>query len=150
VDECTRECLAIVVTRTLMADDVLATLTDLFVTRGCPAHLRSDNGTGFCATAVRAWLAWLEVRTLFIEPGSPWENGYCEAFHGKLRDEPLDRESFYALREAQVLAEGWRQHGNTGRPHSALGYRPQAPEARSWPGLVLALRSELELLAAVH
>ncbi len=131
VDEFTRECLAIVVARHLTADDVLATLTDLFVTRGCPDHLRSDNGPEFCAKVVREWLAWLDVRTLFIEPGSPWENGYSESFNGKLRDELLDREIFYTLREAQVLIEWWRQHYNTVRPHSALGYRPPAPETRS-------------------
>jgi transposase InsO family protein len=135
VDEFTRECLAIVAARKLTADDVLATLTELFVLRGCPAHLRSDNGPEFCAKIVREWLHWLEVRTLFIEPGSPWENGYSESFNGKLRDELLDREIFYTLREAQVLIEWWRQHYNTVRPHSALGYRPPAPEARAVPTL---------------
>ncbi len=133
VDEFTRECLAIVVARTLTADDVLATLTDLFITRGCPTHLRSDNGPEFCAKIVREWLTWLDVRTLFIEPGSPWENGYSESFNGKLRDELLDREIFFTLREAQVLIEGWRQHYNTVRPHSALGYRPPAPATRVFP-----------------
>ena len=147
LDEFTRECLAIVVARTLTADDVLATLTDLFVARGCPAHLRSDNGPEFCAKVVREWLAWLEVRTLYIEPGSPWENGYCEAFNGKLRDELLDREIFYTLREAQVLIEGWRQHYNRVRPHSALGYRPPAPAARACPMLALSKPSEVELTA---
>lgn len=150
VDEFTRECLAIVVARHLTADDVLATLTDLFVTRGCPSHLRSDNGPEFCAKVVREWLAWLEVRTLFIEPGSPWENGYSESFNGKLRDELLDREIFYTLHEAQVLIEWWRQHYNTVRPHSALGYRPPAPEARTWPALALPKPPELELAATRH
>lgn len=135
VDEFTREALAIVVARKLTADDVLAALTDLFITRGCPAHLRSDNGPEFCAKSVRAWLAWLDVRTLFIEPGSPWENGYSESFNGKLRDELLDREIFYTLREAPVLIEWWRQHYNTVRPHSALSYRPPAPAARALPTL---------------
>ena len=133
VDEFTREALAIVVARKLTADDVLATLTDLFITRGCPEYLRSDNGPEFCATVVRAWLAWLEVRTLFIEPGSPWENGYSESFNGKLRDELLERAIFYTLREAQVLIEGWRQHYTTVRPHSALGYRAPAPAPRAFP-----------------
>ncbi len=146
VDEFTREALAIVVARKLTADDVLATLTDLFITRGCPDHLRSDNGPEFCAKVVREWLHWLEVRTLFIEPGSPWENGYSESFNGKLRDELLDREIFYTLREARILIEWWRQHYNTVRPHSALGYRPPAPEVRSWPRLAMSPRSELELL----
>ena len=148
VDEFTREALAIVVARKLTADDVLAALTDLFITRGCPDHLRSDNGPEFCAKIVREWLAWLEVRTLFIEPGSPWENGYSESFNGKLRDELLDREIFYTLREAQVLIEWWRQHYNTVRPHSALGYRPPAPEVNAWPPLAFSPRSELELLTA--
>jgi len=148
LDECTRECLAIVVARKLTADDVLATLTRLLIERGVPAHLRSENGPEFCAKIVREWLAWLEVRTLFIEPGSPWENGYCEAFNGKLRDELLDWEIFYTLAEARILVEGWRQHYKTQRPHSALGYRPLAPEARSWLPLARPQPSEGEL--AVH
>jgi transposase InsO family protein len=135
MDACTREALAIVVARTLTADDVLATLTDVFLARGYPGHLRSDNGPEFCATSVRAWLAWLEVRPLFIEPGSPWEHGYSESFNGTLRDDLLDRELFYTLREAQVLTEGWRQHYNTVRPHSALGYRPPAPAAVAFSAL---------------
>lgn len=119
----------------LRADDVLATLTDLFLTRGCPYPLRSDNGPEFCAKVVREWLHWLDVRTLFIEPGSPWENGYSESVNGKLRDELLDREVFYTLQGAQVLIEWWQQHYNTIRPHSALGYPPPAPETRAWPPL---------------
>ena len=136
VDEYTRECLAILVARTLTADDVLAALTDLFIARGCPAHLRSDNGPEFCAKGVRAWLAWLAVCTLFIEPGSPWENGYSESFNGKLRDELLDRELFYTLQDTRVLIERWRQPYNIVRPHSALGYRPPAPESRALPPVV--------------
>jgi transposase InsO family protein len=119
--------LAIVVARKLTANDVLATLADLFITRGCPGHLRSDNGPEFCAKIVRAWLHWLDVRTLFIEPGSPWENGYSESFNGKLRDELLDREIFYTLQEARILIEWWRQHYNGVRPHTALSYRPPPP-----------------------
>lgn len=145
VDEVTRECLAIVVARKPTVDDVLATLTELVVLRGGPAHLRSDNGPEFCAKMVRGWLHWLEVRTLFIEPGSPWENGSSESFTGKLRDELLDREIFDTLREAQVLIEGWRQHSNGVRPHSALGYRPPAPEALAWPPLARSPRLALEL-----
>ena len=114
LDEFTRECLAIVVARRLTEDDVLATLTTLFVARGVPAHLRSDNGPELCAKVVRGWLHWLGVNTLFIEPGSPWENGYNESFNGKLRDELLDREIFFTLQEAQVLIERWRQHYNRG------------------------------------
>jgi transposase InsO family protein len=133
LDEFTRECLAIVVARRLTADDVLATLTRLFVERGVPAHLRSDNGPELCAKIVRGWLHWLGVQTLFIEPGSPWENGYNECFNGKLRDELLNREIFFTVQEAQVLIEQWRTHYNRVRPHSALGYRPPAPETRAFP-----------------
>ena len=117
--------------RRLRAIDVLETLADLFVTHGVPAHIRSDNGlpTEFTAELVRLWLEGLHVQTLFIEPGSPWENGYVESFNGKLRDELLDREIFYTLTETQILIERWRQEYNTIRPHSALGYRPPAPEA---------------------
>ncbi len=133
VDEYTRECLAIDTARRLTADDVLERLTFLFITRGVPDYLRSDNGAEFTSQAVREWLAQVGVKTLFIEPGSPWENGYCESFNGKLRDELLDREIFYTLLEAKVLIERWRVHYNTQRPHSALGYRPPAPEAVAWP-----------------
>jgi len=113
----------------------------------CLGHLRSDNGPECCAKIVREWLAWLGVRTLFIEPGSPWENGYSEAFNGKLRDELLDREIFSTLREALILTEGWRQHYNPVRPHSALGYRPPAPEARAPLFLARPPRLALELAA---
>jgi len=129
VDEYTRECLAIDVARNLRSDDVLERLSWLMATRGVPDHIRSDNGPEFTATVVRDWLKKVGVRTLFIEPGSPWENGYCESFNGKLRDELLAREVFYSLREAKVLIERWRRHYNTKRPHSSLGYRPPAPEA---------------------
>ena len=128
IDEYTRECLAIDVARKLKSDDVLERLAWLFVTRGVPEHIRSDNGPEFTATVVRRWLKRVGVKTLFIEPGSPWENGYCESFNGKLRDELLQRELFYTLKEAKVLIERWRNHYNTIRPHSALGYRPPAPE----------------------
>ena len=133
LDEYTRECLAIVVARRLTADDVLATLTQLFIDRGVPEHLRSDNGPEFCAKLVRGWLHWLGVRTLFIEPGSPWENGYNESFNGKLRDELLNGEIFFTVKEAQILIERWRIHYNRIRPHSALGYRAPAPETRAFP-----------------
>ncbi len=128
IDEYTRECLAIQVARQLRSDDVLQLLAELFALRGTPEHLRSDNGPEFCAQAVRVWLGRVGVKALFIEPGSPWENGYNESFNGKLRDELLDREIFYTLEEAQVLVEQWRQFYNRLRPHSALGYRPPAPE----------------------
>ena len=129
VDEYTRECLAIDVACSLKADDVLDRLAELFVSRGTPAFLRSDTGAEFTARRVRRWLASVGVQTLYIEPGSPWENGYVESFNGKLRDELLDQEVFNTLREAQVLIEGWRQEYNQRRPHSALGYRPPAPVA---------------------
>jgi transposase InsO family protein len=129
VDEFTRECLAIDVARRLRSDDVLERLSWLFATRGVPEHIRSDNGPEFTAGVVRNWLRRLDVKTLFIEPGSPWENGYVESFNGKLRDELLNGEIFYTLKEAKVLIERWRVHYNTVRPHSALGYRPPAPEA---------------------
>lgn len=130
VDEFTRECLSIDVARSLRSDDVLERLAWLFATRGgVPAHIRSDNGPEFTAAIVREWLGRIGVRTLFIEPGSPWENGYVESFNGKLRDELLNGEIFYSLREAKVLIERWRRRYNTERPHSALGYRPPAPEA---------------------
>jgi transposase InsO family protein len=129
VDEFTRECLAIDVARRLSSEDVLERLAWLFVTRGVPKHVRSDNGPEFAARTVREWLKRIGVGTLFIEPGSPWENGYVESFNGKLRDELLDREIFYTVTEAKVLIERWRLEYNTIRPHSSLGYRPPAPEA---------------------
>jgi len=128
IDEFSRECLAIDVARAITADGVLERLSELFARRGVPAHLRSDNGPEFTAKAVRQWLGKLGVATLFIEPGSPWENGYVESFNGKLRDELLNLEVFDTLLEAQVLVERWRQAYNRVRPHSALGYRPPAPE----------------------
>ncbi len=128
IDEYTRECLAIVVERRLSSDDVLHCLTELFVKHGVPEHIRSDNGPEFTAKAVRAWLGHIGVKTLFIEPGSPWENGYNESFNGKLRDELLNGEIFYTLKEAKVMIKRWRQEYNTVRPHSSLRYRPPAPE----------------------
>jgi transposase InsO family protein len=130
IDEHTRECLAIDVGRRLTADDVLHRLSELFILRGTPAYIRSDNGPEFAAKAVRGWLGELGVTTLFIEPGSPWENGYVESFNGKLRDELLNAELFDTLLEARMLVERWRRDYNAVRPHSALGYRPPAPEAR--------------------
>jgi transposase InsO family protein len=130
IDEYTRECLAIDVARKVTADDVLERLSRLFIERGVPGHLRSDNGPEFTAQVVRRWLGGLGVRTLFIEPGSPWENGYVESFNGKVRDELLNPELFDTLLEAQVLTERWRRVYNGVRPHSSLGYRPPAPEAR--------------------
>jgi len=128
VDEYTRECLAIDVARKMTSDDVLERLSWLFATRGVPDHIRSDNGPEFTAKVVREWLERVGVKTLFIEPGSPWENGYVESFNGKLRDELLNGEIFYTLKEAKILIERWRVHYNTVRPHRALGHRPPAPE----------------------
>ena len=133
VDEWTRECLAIDTARRLNSDDVLERLSWLFATRGVPEHVRSDNGPEFTAKVVRAWLKKVGVKTLFIEPGSPWENGYVESFNGKLRDELLNGEIFYTLKEAKVLIERWRVHYNTIRPHRSLGQRPPAPETRLMP-----------------
>jgi putative transposase len=130
VDEFTRECLAIDVGRKLTSEDVLERLSDLFVRHGVPDHIRSDNGSEFTATRVREWLGRVGVKTLYIEPGSPWENGYIESFNGKLRDELLAREVFDTLLEAKVLIERWRKVYNTVRPHSSLGYRPPAPKSR--------------------
>ncbi len=128
IDEFTRECLAIRVKRKLNSRDVIDVLGELFVTYGSPEHIRSDNGPEFVSTALRQWLEQLQVKTLYIEPGSPWENGYCESFNSKLRDELLEREIFYTLREAQILIESWRTFYNTQRPHSSLGYKPPAPK----------------------
>ena len=129
IDEYTRECLKIKVNRKIGSQDVIDELFNLIIYRGIPAHIRSDNGPEFTAKAVRSWLNRLGVKTMFIEPGSPWENGYIESFNGKLRDELLSREVFNTLEEARVLIEQWRREYNQVRPHSALGYKPPAPEA---------------------
>lgn len=131
IDEYTRECLVTLVNRKIKADDVIDQLFNLFVFRSIPEHIRSDNGPEFTARAVRKWLASLEVKTLFIEPGSPWENGYIESFHGKMRDELLNREIFTTLDEAKILIGQWRREYNEVRPHSAKNYQPPAPEAIS-------------------
>jgi transposase InsO family protein len=133
LDEFTRECLTIRVSRKLNSIDVLDVLTELFMRRGIPGYIRSDNGPEFVAKAVRNWIAAVGAQTAYIEPGSPWENGYCESFNAKLRDELLDGEIFYSLKEAQTVIETWRRHYNTFRPHSALGYRAPAPEVVTWP-----------------
>ena len=133
IDEFTRECLAIRVARKLKAYDVIDVLSDLFSLRGVPGHIRSDNGPEFIAKAVQDWIAAVGSKTAYIEPGSPWENGYCESFNAKLRDELLNGEVFYTLKEASVVIEQWRTHYNTIRPHSSLGYHPPAPEVVIWP-----------------
>lgn len=116
------------IARRTTSENVLQRLNDLFIHRGVPRYLRSDNGPEFTAIKVRQWLAQVEVQTLFIEPGSPWENGCIESFNGKLRDELLNGETFETMLEAKVLSERWRVNYNTIRPHSALGYQPSAPD----------------------
>jgi len=129
MDEFTRECLALQVARRIRSGNVLDQLYELFISRGLPEYIRSDNGAEFAANAVRKWLDRLVVTTLFIKPGGPWENGYIEPFNGKMRDELLNGELLDTLEEAKVLVEAWRKTYNRIRPHSSLGYRPPAPEA---------------------
>jgi transposase/transposase InsO family protein len=129
IDEYTRECLAIYVSRRISSNQVIEVLAAAMIEHGIPEYIRSDNGPEFVARALRKWLAQTGARTLYIEPGSPWENGYCESFNSKLRDEFLNGEIFYSLKEVKVLAERWRVYYNTERPHSSLGYRPPAPAA---------------------
>lgn len=138
IDEYSRECLISLVKRKINSQDVILALADLFLQRGIPAHIRSDNGPEFIAKRLVKWLHDLNVNTLFIEPGSPWENGYCESFNGKMRNETLNGELFFTLLEAQVIIERWRVHYNTKRPHQSLGGRPPVPET---------LQPNLELLA---
>ncbi len=129
LDEHSRECLAIRVKSKLNSTEVIDALTDLFILRGVPAYIISDNGPEFIAEAVRDWIKAVGAKTEYIEPGSPWENSYCESFNGRMRDELLNGEMFYSLREAQIIIVRWRNHYNTKRPHSARSSRPPAPEA---------------------
>jgi putative transposase len=138
IDEFTHECLAIRVARKLKSTDVIDVLSDLFILRGVPAHIRSDNGPEFIAKSVQTWITGVGAKTVYIAPGSPWENGYVESFNSRLRDELLDGEIFYSLKEAQIVIESWRRHYNAVRPHASLGYRPPAPEVfvpafAAWP-----------------
>lgn len=135
IDEYTRECLAIHVDRQIKTDGVMEALTKVFLRRGTPIYLRSDNGSEFSSIEIRGWLERLGVKTIFIEPGCPWENGFIESFNGKLRDELLNREIFDTVLEARVLADYYRWEYNTIRPHSALNYRPPAPEAWILPSV---------------
>lgn len=128
VDDFSRQCMAIEVKRSFTSWDVIDVLTKLFVEHGCPKFIRSDNGPEFIAIALRKWFELLEIKPMYIEPGSPWENGYVESFNGKLRDEFLNGEIFYTLLEARVLLDRWKRYYNTKRPHSSLGYKPPAPE----------------------
>jgi putative transposase len=133
IDEFSRECLAIRIDRKLKSTDVIDVLSDLFILRGASDHIRSDNGPEFIAKAVREWITAAGAKTAYIEPGSLWEDGYCESFNSKLRDELLNGEIFYSLAEAKIIIESWRRQYNTKRPHSSLGYRPPAPEVVQWP-----------------
>jgi putative transposase len=128
IDEFTKEALAICPARRIRSNDVIDIFADVMTERGVPEFIRSDNGPEMVAKKLRRWLSRVGAQTIYIAPGSPWENGYCESFNGKLRNELLNGEIFYTLREAQVVIEQWRQHYNRVRPHSALGYRPPAPE----------------------
>ena len=127
IDEYSKECLLSLVQRKINSQNVILAMADLFLRHGCPKHVRSDNGPEFVAKKLIRWFEQLEVKPLFIQPGSPWENGYCESFNGKMRYELLNGEIFYHMTEAKVIIENWRQHYNTVRPHSSLGYRPPAP-----------------------
>ena len=131
IDEFTRECLAIRVARRINSFGVIETMADVMLERGVPEHIRSDNGAEMTAKIVRGWFAKLGATTLYVEPGSPWENGYCESFNGKLRDECLNGEIFYSLKEASIVIEQWRKHYNTIRPHLSLNYGPPAPQTSS-------------------
>jgi transposase InsO family protein len=140
VDEFTHECLMIRINRKLKAVDVIDVLSDLFILRGLPGHIRSDNGPEFVAKAVQEWITAVGAKTAYIAPGSPWENGYIESFNARLRDELLDGEIFYTLKEAQIVIESWRRHYNAVRPHASLDYRPPAPEVfvpalAAWPSV---------------
>lgn len=128
VDEFTRECLAIRIARRLNSTDVIDLLSDLFIVRGSPGHIRSDNGPEFISKAVQTWIHAVGAKTAYITPGSPWENGYIESFNARMRDELLNGELFYSLKEARIIIENWRSHYNTVRPHSLLGYKSPAPE----------------------
>lgn len=130
IDESTRECLLNRPERRWSSAKVIEALADVMVMKGVPEHIRSDNGPEFVARDLRDWLAQTGAKMMYIEPGSPWENGYCESFNSKLRHEFLNGEVFYSMKELRVLAERWRIHYNTVRPHSSLGYRPPAPQAQ--------------------
>ena len=143
IDEFTHECLAICIERSLKSTDVIDVLSDLFILRGVPGHVRSDNGPEFVAKAVQKWIGAVGAKTAYIMPGSPWENGFIESFNARLRDELLDGEIFYSLAEAKIIIESWRRHYNTVRLHGSLGYKPPAPEVFVPALAALALRPNL-------
>jgi putative transposase len=157
IDEFTHEALAIRIDRKLNSIDVIDVLTDLFILRGTPEHVRSDNGPEFIAKAVQEWIAAVGARTAYIAPGSPWENGFIESFNARLRDELLNGEIFYTLAEARIIIESWRRHYNTVRPHRSLGYKPPAPEVfvpafAAWPAAPnrLATPATLDRRPSMH
>ena len=157
IDEFTHECLAIRIERSLKSADVIDVLSDLFILRGVPGHVRSDNGPEFVAKAVQEWIGAVGAKTAYIMPGSPWENGFIESFNARLRDKLLDGEIFYSLAEAKIIIESWRRHYNTVRPHGSLGYKPPAPEvfvpalaARSAPQPKPATPTALALRPALN
>ena len=157
IDEFTHEALAIRIDRKLNSIDVIDVLTDLFILRGTPEHVRSDNGPEFIAKAVQEWIAAVGARTAYIAPGSPWENGFIESFNARLRDELLNGEIFYTLAEARIIIESWRRHYNTVRPHGSLGYKPPAPEVfvpafAAWPAASnrLATPATLDRRPSMH
>ena len=133
IDESSRECLASLPRRSWRHTDIIEVLSDLFIMKGIPEYLRSDNGTEFTAKKLMEWLADIGVITTFIEPGSPWENGYCESFNSRMRDEFLNGELFGNLFEAKVLTKRWTYYYNAIRPHSSLGGRPPAPQSVVYP-----------------
>lgn len=126
IDEYTRECLASIPSRSWRGNKIIEVLSSIMIFRGAPEYIRSDNGPEFIAKKLKKWLQDVEVKTLYIEPGSPWENGYVESFNSKMRDEFLNTTLFDTFREAQVLTQMWVKEYNTVRPHSSLGYRPPA------------------------
>ena len=128
IDEYTRACLASIPRRHWKHTDVIHVLADLFITKGVPSYIRSDNGTEFTANQLRKWLHNLGVSTAYIEPGSPWENGFCESFNSKMRDEFLNREIFDSMVEVDILTKRWVLEYNTIRPHSSLGYKLPTPQ----------------------
>jgi putative transposase len=155
IDEFTHECLAIRVDRKLNATDAIDVLSDLFILRGVPQYIRSDNGPEFVAKAVQEWITAVGAQTAYIERGSPWENGYVESFNARMRDELLNGEIFYTLREAKIIIESWRRHYNAVRPHASLNYMPPAPEVfvpslAGWPAAHSRRASPASRLAPVQ
>ena len=154
IDEFTHECLAIRVDRQLNSTDVIDVLSDQFILRGVPGHIRSDNGPEFIAKAVQKWIHAVGAKTAYIAPGSPWENGFIESFNARLRDELLNGEIFYSLKEARIIIESWRRHYNGIRPHSSLGYKAPAPEVfipsfAAWPSPLVGAAPTAPLCLAI-